>query len=86
MILPPAFKQNVTSGCRCTLKWPEGIEMFSTTSSKTIDELRRLFTMYGLPEQLVTENSLQFVSQEFSSFMKVNGIKHYINVSLPSSI
>ena len=50
--------------------------MFSTISSKTVDELRCLFTMYGLPEQLVTDNGPQFVSQEFSSFMKVNGIKH----------
>jgi len=57
-------------------KWPEIIEMSSTTSTKTIDELRRLFAAYGLPEQLVTDNGPQFVSQEFSTFMKLNGIKH----------
>ena len=57
-------------------KWPEVIEMSNTTSSKTTDELRRLFATYGLPEQLVTDNGPQFVSQEFSSFMKSNGIKH----------
>ena len=57
-------------------KWPEIIEMLSTTSMKTIEELRRLFAAYGLPEQLVTDNGPQFISQEFSDFMKLNGIKH----------
>ena len=50
--------------------------MPSKTSAKTIDKLRRLFAAYGLPEQLVWDNGPQFVSQEFSNFMKLNGIKH----------
>lgn len=37
--------------------------MVSTTSTRTIDELRRLFAAYGLPEQVVTDNGPQFVSQ-----------------------
>ena len=57
-------------------KWPEIIEMASTTSTRTIEELRRLFAAYGLPEQVVTDNGPQFVSQEFANFMKLNGIKH----------
>ena len=32
-------------------KWPEVIEMTSTTAQKTITELRRIFVAYGLPEQ-----------------------------------
>ena len=32
-------------------KWPEVIQMSSTTSSKTIEVLRMLFARYGLPEQ-----------------------------------
>jgi len=54
-------------------KWPEIIEMSSTTATKTIEELRRLFSAYGLP---VSDNGPQFVSQEFDLFMKMNGIKH----------
>ena len=50
--------------------------MNSTTAGRTIVELRRLFSSYGLPEQLVSDNSPQFVSDEFSTFMKMNGIKH----------
>ena len=50
--------------------------MASTTSTRTIEELRRLFAAYGLPEQVVTNNEPQFVSQEFANFIKLNGIKH----------
>ena len=56
-------------------KWPEIIEMASTTSTRTIEELRRLFAAYGLPKQVVTDSGPQFVSQEFANFMKLNGIK-----------
>ena len=57
-------------------KWPEIIEMKSTTASATIQELRRLFATYGLPEQLVSDNGPQFVSEEFRMFLKRNGVKH----------
>ena len=56
-------------------KWPEIIEMPSVTASKTIDELRKLFTAYGLPEQIVTDNGPQFIADEFSQFLKQNGVK-----------
>ena len=57
-------------------KWVEVVQMNSTTSSKTIAELRKLFSAYGLPDQLVFDNGSQFTSDEFSCFMKANGIKH----------
>ena len=57
-------------------KWAEVIEMKSTTAAATITELRRLFTTYGLPEQVVTDNGPQFSASEFSSFLKSNGVKH----------
>ena len=57
-------------------KWPEVFEMSSTTASKTIATLRHLFSAYGLPEQLVSDNGPQFVSEEFQTFMKQNGVKH----------
>ena len=56
-------------------KWPEVIEMTSTTAQKTITELR-IFAAYGLPEQVVTDNGPQFVADKFATFMKMNGIKH----------
>ena len=57
-------------------KWPEIIEMNSTTTQRTITELRKLFSAYGLPLQLVSYNGPQFISEDFAQFMKSNGIKH----------
>ena len=50
--------------------------MASTTTEKTLDDLRTLFAAYGLPEQLVSDNGPQFTSVEFERCMKLNGIKH----------
>jgi len=57
-------------------KGPEIIEMSSTTATKTVEELRQLFLACSLPEQLVSDNGPQFVSQAFDLFIKINGIKH----------
>ena len=57
-------------------KWPEVIEMTSTTSELTIQALRGLFAVHGLPDQVVSDNGPQFVSKEFQRFMKENGNKH----------
>ena len=57
-------------------KWPEVFEMPNTTSQKTIEILRQVFSAYGLPEQLVSDNGPQFISREFAEFMAKNGIKH----------
>ena len=58
-------------------KWLEVIDMNSaTTSAATIRELRKIFARFGLPEQLVSDNGPQFVSAEFTQFLKSNGVKH----------
>ena len=57
-------------------KWQEIIEMKNTTASQTIDEMRKLCALYGLPEQIVSDNGPQFFSKEFATFTKMNGIKH----------
>ena len=54
-------------------KWPEVIPMATTTSTATIHELRHLCI---LPEQLVSDNSPQLVSDEFQKFLKKNRVKH----------
>ena len=50
--------------------------MDTTTSTKTIEKLQILFARYGVPYQLVSDNGLQFKSEEFQMFLKRNGIKH----------
>ena len=57
-------------------KWAEVIEMKSTIAAATITQLRQLFSTYGLPEQVVTDNGPQFSVGKFSSFLKSNGVKH----------
>ena len=57
-------------------KWPEVVEMSSTTSSQTIMVLRNLFASHGIPEQIVSDNGPQFTSEEFRGFMKANSVKH----------
>ena len=50
--------------------------MSSTTSGKTITKLRETFTRFGLPEQLVSYNGLQFMSEEFETFLCMNEVKN----------
>lgn len=57
-------------------KWPEVAIMKNTTSEKTIEELRSVFSRFGLPQQIVSDNGPQLVSDEFQSFLSLNGIQH----------
>ena len=57
-------------------KWPEVVSMTSTSATRTIEELRTMFSKNGVPEQLVSDNGPQFIADEFSVFMKTSGIKH----------
>ena len=56
-------------------KWLEVIPMVSITSLKTIEVLRSLFARYGIPEEVVSDNGPQLASEEFSQFLKQNGVK-----------
>ena len=57
-------------------KWLEVIPVRSTTSSSTIEVLRDLFARFGIPDQIVTDNGAQLVSEEFQAFVRSNGIRH----------
>ena len=45
------------------------IPMSTTTAEKTVSELRKLFATHGLPEQIVSDNGVQFTSQHFEEFI-----------------
>ena len=51
--------------------------MKTTTSTKTIEVLRSIFSRNGIPAQIVSDNGSQFSSDEFATLMKRNGIKHF---------
>ena len=57
-------------------KWLDVHQMQSITSSKTIDKLRIVCTTHGLPQKVVTDNGPSFTSEEFRTFMSLNGIVH----------
>ena len=50
--------------------------MKSVTSELVIRELEKIFAVHGNPESLKTDNGSQFISNEFSSFLKENDIYH----------
>lgn len=54
-------------------KWPEVLIMSNTTAASTIEALGDIFAHNGLPWHLVSDNRLQFVSDEFKQFMRSNG-------------
>ena len=50
--------------------------MKSTTAEHTIHELRKIFSAYGAPKELVSDNGPQFIAENFQHFLKMNGVKH----------
>lgn len=57
-------------------KWPEVIEMKSTTAAKTVEKFREIFSRFGFPLQVISDNGPQFTSETFTGFLKKLGIKH----------
>ncbi|EYC10861.1 hypothetical protein Y032_0053g2335 [Ancylostoma ceylanicum] len=57
-------------------KWPEVMEMTSTSSMATIKQLTRPFAQFGNPYTLVSDHGTQFTSKEFADFCATNGIQH----------
>ena len=48
--------------------------MEHTTASATLRQIRKLFSQFGMPETLVSDNGTQFTAKIFEEFCKVNGI------------
>ena len=57
-------------------KFPEVVKMTSTTSTATVNALRDIFSRYGLPEIMVSDNGPQLITSEFQQFYRKNGIMH----------
>ena len=57
-------------------KWIEAFPMNHSTSTATIEKLRQIFAVHGLPEILVSDNGTCFTSDMFETFLKRNGVKH----------
>ena len=57
-------------------KWMDVEVMSQITASQTIEKLRSIFAVHGLPKKVVSDNGPTFTSQEFQEFMERNGIVH----------
>ena len=57
-------------------KWLEVHMTNSSTSTATIELLRKTFACLGLPDVVVSDNATTFTSNELSEFLKRNGVRH----------
>ena len=57
-------------------KWIEAFHTKTATSQAVIEELRTVFSRFGIPEVIVTDNGACFTSSDFESFLQYNGVKH----------
>ena len=57
-------------------KWLEVHVTTTTSSAVTTDLLRKSFSIFELPEVVVSDNAANFTNEEFQAFMKSNGVKH----------
>ena len=69
----PFLGKNILITVDAYSKWIEAVCTPSTSSNSVIEELRTAFAKFGLPEMIVTDNGMGFVSE---SFLRSNGIKH----------
>ena len=76
----PVFGKTYLLMIDANSKWPEIWEISQTISAQTINILRQVFSIFGLPEQIVSDNGTQFMSEEFNVFCRKNGIKHIRSV------
>lgn len=54
-------------------KWMEVFNVSSTTANGLIDCLSELFSRWGIPRQIVSDNGPQFTSKLVESYIKYNG-------------
>ena len=57
-------------------KWPEVKAVTNITSHAVNAFLSEVFTRWGIPEEIITDNGRQFVSREVEDFLSGLGIKH----------
>ena len=56
-------------------KFPEIVEMKTTTSKDAIEVLKQMFGRYGVPRFVVSDNGPQFSNQEFKLFTRNYGFE-----------
>ena len=57
-------------------RWVEVEIVRSTSAEATIPKLDKIFSAYGIPKKLTTDNGPPFTSNEFKKFAKYLGVEH----------
>ncbi|XP_065094201.1 uncharacterized protein K02A2.6-like [Ochlerotatus camptorhynchus] len=57
-------------------KWPEIKVCRSITAECTVNMCRKIFSTFGIPSVLVSDHGVQFTSEVFQRFLKMNGGVH----------
>lgn len=52
--------------------------MLSTNSYTTTKVLKNLFSRFGIPDVIASDNGPPFTSEDFQMFCRVNGIRHIL--------
>ena len=74
--LAPSHQKNCLVATCFYSKWPEVHLCGDITTASIIRWLRHVFSRFGLPEEIVTDNGPQFTSQDFKLFLENCAIKH----------
>ncbi len=72
----PGHQQYIVTTIDYASNFPECLLITSITSSTIIKWLELLFSHYGNPDQIVTDNGPQFVLAEFETFLADRSISH----------
>nr|XP_037276783.1 uncharacterized protein K02A2.6-like [Rhipicephalus microplus] len=57
-------------------KWIEALPVSQANSHSTVEALRTIFSRFGIPRTVVSDNGTPFTAREFEQFMERNGIAH----------
>ena len=61
-------------------RYIEIVKLTSTTSGTIIFVLKTVFSRYGIPEQLISDNGPQFTSREMNMFSASYGFEHVMSI------
>jgi transposase InsO family protein len=65
-------------------KWIEVKPATSITMAKAVEFIKKIMYMFGIPNNIITDNGTQFTVREFKNFCVDLGIKiNYASVSHP---
>jgi transposase InsO family protein len=67
-------------------KWVEVKPTASITTAKVVEFIREIMYMFGIPNNIVTDNGTQFTAREFKYFCADLDIKiNYVSMSHPTA-